>query len=62
LGINYPSGNFECWLRITVGSSAITLSFASGTSFIGTSITSLAANTSYEISIKDKVVIIKKVG
>lgn len=62
LGINYPSGNFECWLRITVGSSAISLSFASGTSFIGTGITSLTANTSYEISIKDKVVIIKKVG
>jgi hypothetical protein len=38
------------------------ISFPSGTKFIGTSITSLAANTTYEISIKNKVVIIKKVG
>jgi hypothetical protein len=62
LTLAYPSGNFECWLSITTSTSAITLSFPSGTKFIGASITSLAANTSYEMSIKNKVVIIKKVG
>lgn len=62
LTLVYPSGNFECWLSVTTSTSAITLSFPSGTKFIGASITSLVANTTYEISIKNKVAIIKKVG
>lgn len=62
LALNYSSDIFECWLSITTGSSAIAISFPSGTKFIGASITSLVANTTYEISIKNKVAIIKKVG
>lgn len=64
LNITYPSsGNFECWLKVTFSSSGThTITFPSGTTYIGASLTSGVNSATYEISIKDKVAIIKKVG
>lgn len=62
LTLAYPSGNFESWVRITVGTSAnATVSFPSGTTYIG-SVPTFAAGKTYEISIKDKIVVIGEVG
>ena len=64
LNITYPSsGNFECWIRASFATSGTrSIAFPAGTSFIGSNIGTPAAGGTYEISIKDKVVIIKKVG
>lgn len=58
LSIGYPAGDFECWLSFTTApTGSISLTFPSGTAFIGT-VPSLENSTYYEISIKDKVAII----
>ena len=62
LSITYPSGNFESWIRFTVGTSAnATVDFPSGTTYIGGYPSAYEKGKTYEISIKDKVAIIKKV-
>lgn len=63
LTLSYPSGNFECWIRITVRTSGTaTVSFPSGTTYIGNVPTSFEAGKTYEISIKDKIVVIAEVS
>ena len=62
LTLSYPSGNFECWIRITVRTSGTaTVSFPSGTTYIGNVPTSFEAGKTYEISIKDKIAVIAEV-
>lgn len=63
LTLSYPSGNFECWIRMTVRTSGTaTVSFPSGTTYIGNVPTSFAAGKTYEISIKDKIAVIAEVS
>lgn len=63
LTLSYPSGNFECWIRMTVRTSGTaTLSFPSGTTYIGNVPSTFAAGKTYEISIKDKIAVIAEVG
>lgn len=63
LTMTYPSGNFECWIRMTVRSGGTaTVSFPTGTTYIGEKPSSFAAGKTYEISIKDKIAVIGEVG
>lgn len=59
LTLAFPAGNFDCWLKFTTGSS-ITVTFPSGTKYVGGAPTFEASKT-YEISIKDRVVICAEV-
>ena len=62
LELEFPTTDFECWIRITVSTdSTATVGFPGGTSFIGDKLSTYEKGKTYEISIKDKVVIIKKV-
>ena len=60
LTLTFPSGNFDCWLKFTTGSS-ITVTFPSGTKYAGGAPTFEASKT-YEMSIKDGVVICAEVA
>lgn len=61
LAFTYPSGNFECWIKLTAAASGtITITFPAS-SYIGIAPT-FKANETWEISIKDGVVIAQKVG
>ena len=63
LTLSYPSGNFECWIRMAVRTSGTaTVSFPSGTTYIGNVPSTFAAGKTYEISIKDKIAVIAEVG
>lgn len=63
LSLSYPSGNFECWIRMAVRTSGTaTVSFPSGTTYIGNVPSTFAAGKTYEISIKDKIAVIAEVG
>lgn len=59
LTLTFPSGNFDCWLKFTTGSS-ITVTFPSGTKYVGGAPTFEAGKT-YEMSIKDGSVICAEV-
>ena len=59
LTLTFPSGNFDCWLKFTTGSS-ITVNFPSGTKYVGGAPTFEAGKT-YEMSIKDGSVICAEV-
>ena len=59
LTLTFPSGNFDCWLKFTTGSS-ITVTFPSGTKYVGGAPTFEASKT-YEMSIKDGVVLCAEV-
>ncbi len=59
LRLTFPSGNFDCWLKFTTGSS-ITVTFPSGTKYVGGAPTFEAGKT-YEMSIKDGSVICAEV-
>ena len=59
LRLTFPSGNFDCWLKFTTGSS-ITVNFPSGTKYVGGAPTFEASKT-YEMSIKDGSVICAEV-
>lgn len=62
LTLTYPSGDFACWIRMTVRTSGTaTVSFPSGTTYIGEKPSSFAAGKTYEISIKDKIAVIGEV-
>ena len=62
LNISYPTGNFECWIRLTFAASGdITVTFPTGTKYIGTT-PDFKNGETWEMSIKDGVVIAQKVG
>ena len=62
LTITYPDGNFECWMRLAFAAEgAITVTLPATTQYIGTTPT-FANGETWELSIKDGVVIAQKVG
>lgn len=62
LTITYPDGNFECWMRLTFAASGnVTVTLPTGTRYIGNA-PSFANGETWEMSIKDGVVIAQKVG
>lgn len=62
LTLTYPMGNFECWLKLTFAASgSITVTLPTGTKYIGNT-PNFASGETWEMSIKDGVVIAQKVG
>ena len=62
LNLSYPTGNFECWMRLTFAASGdITVTLPTGTKYIGTT-PDFKNGETWELSIKDGVVIAQKVG
>lgn len=62
LTLRYPTGDFECWLKLTFAESgSITVTLPTGTKYIGNA-PSFANGETWEMSIKDGVVIAQKVG
>lgn len=62
LTITYPDGNFECWMRLTFAAEGtITVTLPSTTQYIGTTPT-FANGETWELSIKDGIVIAGKVA
>ena len=63
ISFTYPSDTyFECWIGLSLSSAeSHTITFPDGTSYIGGT-PEWEVSAQYEISVKDKVVIIKKVG
>lgn len=62
LTLTYPTGNFECWMRLTFAASGnVTVTLPTGTRYIGNA-PSFANGETWEMSIKDGVVIAQKVG
>lgn len=62
LTLTYPTGDFECWLKLTLAESgSITVTLPTGTKYIGNA-PSFANGETWEMSIKDGVVIAQKVG
>ena len=62
LTITYPDGNFECWMRLTFAADGtITVTLPSTTQYIGATPT-FANGETWEMSIKDGIVVAQKVG
>lgn len=62
LRIAYPSGDFECWMRLTFAESGdITVTMPTGTKYIG-GVPEFANGETWELSIKDGIVIAQRVG
>ena len=62
LSLSYPAGDFECWMRLSFAASGtITVTLPSTTQYIGTTPT-FANGETWEMSIKDGVVIAQRVG
>ena len=62
LTLNYPAGDFECWMRLTFAASGnVTVTLPAGTKYIGTA-PDFKNGETWEMSIKDGVVIAQKVG
>ena len=62
LTLTYPTGDFECWMRLTFAASGdITVTLPTGTRYIGTA-PDFKNGETWEMSIKDGVVIAQKVG
>ena len=62
LTLNYPTGNFECWMRLSFAASGnATVTLPTGTKYIGTT-PDFKNGETWEMSIKDGVVIAQKVG
>lgn len=62
LTLTYPAGNFECWMRLTFAASGnATVTMPTGTKYIGTT-PDFKNGETWELSIKDGVVIAQKVG
>lgn len=59
LTLTFPSGNFDCWLKFTTGSS-ISVNFPANATYLGGAPTFEASKT-YEMSIKDGSVICAEV-
>ena len=62
LTLTYPTSDFECWMRLTFAASGnVTVTLPTGTRYIGNA-PSFANGETWEMSIKDCVVIAQKVG
>lgn len=62
LTLTYPTGNFECWMRLSFAASGeATVTLPTGTKYIGTA-PDFKNGETWEMSIKDGVVIAQKVG
>lgn len=62
LTLTYPTGSFECWMRLTFAASGdITVSLPAGTKYIG-SVPAFQNGETWEISVKDGVIVAQKVG
>lgn len=62
LNLSYPTGNFECWMRLTFAASGdATVILPTGTKYIGAA-PDFKNGETWEMSIKDGVVIAQKVG
>lgn len=62
LTLEYPSGDFECWMKIgTASSGDISITFPSTTKYIGSAPTFSNGET-WEVSIKNKVVVAGKIS
>ena len=62
LTLTYPTGNFECWMRLSFAASGDpTVILPTGTKYIGTT-PDFKKGETWEMSIKDGVVIAQKVG
>lgn len=62
LTLNYPAGEFECWMRLSFAASGdITVTLPAGTGYIG-SAPDFKNGETWELSFKDKVLAAQKVG
>lgn len=62
LNLTYPTGDFECWMRLSFAASGdITVSLPAGTKYIG-SVPAFQNGETWEISVKDGVIVAQKVG
>ena len=62
LTLTYPTGNFECWMRLTFAvSGTITVTLPAGTGYIGTA-PDFHNGETWELSFKDKILAAQKVG
>ena len=62
LALNYPAGDFECWVRLTFAASGnITVTLPADTKYIGTA-PNFKNGETWELSFKDKVLAAQKVG
>ena len=60
--LSYPSGDFECWMRLTFAASGtITVTLPAETKYIGTA-PDFKNGETWELSFKDKVLAAQKVG
>ena len=62
LTLTYPTGNFECWMRLSFAASGdITVTLPAGTGYIGTA-PDFHNGETWELSFKDKILAAQKVG
>ena len=62
LTLTYPTGNFECWMRLNFAASGnVTVTLPSGTRYIGTA-PDFKNGETWELSFKDKILAAQKVG
>ena len=62
LTLTYPTGDFECWMRLTFAASGdITVTLPTGTRYIGTA-PDFKNGETWELSFKDKILAAQKVG
>ena len=62
LTLTYPTGDFECWMRLNFAASGdITVTLPSGTRYIGTA-PDFKNGETWELSFKDKILAAQKVG
>ncbi len=62
LTLTYPTGNFECWMRLNFAASGnVTVTLPAGTGYIGTA-PDFKNGETWELSFKDKILAAQKVG
>ena len=62
LTLTYPTGDFECWMRLNFAASGdITVTLPTGTKYIGTA-PDFKNGETWELSFKDKILAAQKVG
>lgn len=62
LNLSYPTGDFECWMRLSCAASGdITVTLPAGTGYIGTA-PDFHNGETWELSFKDKILAAQKVG